>query len=59
MHYLHLICLASVCALLVTTLLPLSKAPLGCIVVFYWVVSSRPTLISIGLSAKLPLTAVK
>ena len=59
MHYSHLICLPSVFALLVATLLPLSRAPLVCILVFCWVVSSRPTLIPIGLSAKLPLTAVK
>ena len=56
MHYLHLISLPSVCALLVAELLLLSRAPLGGIVVFCRV-SSRPTLIPIELSTKLPLTA--
>ena len=59
MHYLHLISLPSVCALLVAALFPLSRAVLGGgggILVFCQV-SIRSNLIPFGLSAKLPLTA--
>ena len=56
MHYLYLISVPFVCPLLVAALLPLGRAPLGNTVVSCRI-SSRPTLISIGLSTRLPLTA--